>query len=135
MKGVFIFKGEVPGMVYLIRVNPDMDNVRLDYCAFYDPDKNNCSVYEKRPMVCQTYGDPKYNTCPYDGLTEEELSEMISNSPETAKEMHREAKSEPIAYAKEFIIPWVKAWEKAEKENPEYEEWWEGLPAANFIRN
>ena len=134
LKGIHMYKGEVPGMLYLIRVNPNLDNARLEYCAFYDPDKNNCSVYEHRPAVCATYGDPKYNQCPYDGMTEDQLKDLAENHLEEAEQMHRDAISDPIQYTQDYIEPWLKAWEEAKKTNPEYNQWWEKLPTANFIR-
>jgi len=134
MAGVQIYKAEIPGMIYLIRVNPEVDNARLDYCAFYNPDNFNCSVYDKRPIVCQTYGDPKYNECPYDGLKEEELKDLAENEPKKAMTMHKEAKSNYANFTNDIIIPWLKAWEEAKEEHPEYSKWWESLPTANFIR-
>ncbi len=134
LEGIHMFQGEIPGMIYLIRVNPNISEAKLDYCAFYDPDTMGCSVYGKRPIVCQTYGDPEYNECPYDGMTDDEIIELAEKDPETMMQKHADAKSFPEKYYQDFIDPWIKAWEQAKTTNPEYSEWWEKLPQANFIR-
>jgi hypothetical protein len=134
LKGMHIYKGEIPGYVYIIGVNPNIDQAKLDYCSFFDPSKNKCKVYEDRPIVCQTYGDPKFNECPYSNMTNEELTTLAETDYTAAYQKHQNAKNNPINFWKEFIIPYLEAWEKAVDDKEEFIEWWEKLPTANFIR-
>lgn len=133
-----LFKGELPGLVYIIKMDQentkDGDSVHLDYCAFYDIDNRRCSVYHQRPVVCATYGDPEYNECPYQAFANSEpgtLTDFIVNNREVAGQMHKTAVSHPQKFAQDFIIPFVESFEASD---PEYNEWWESLPEANFIR-
>ncbi len=137
MQGKVLFKGEVPGTVYIINRPPEgVDTVSLDWCAFYDEDNQKCSIYEQRPNVCKTYGDPKYNRCPYDEYTEPgELQKLNEENPKLALSLHKTIGSNPEAYLEDYLRPWVEAFEKSKEKNPEYNEFWEGLPTPNFIRD
>jgi len=44
------------------------------YCVFYKDGK--CSIYEDRPTICREYGYNEAIPCPFDGYSNEELSEM-----------------------------------------------------------
>lgn len=139
LKEVVLFKGELPGLIYVINkaqvLEADETNsVKIDYCHFYDTEKKCCSIYDLRPAVCSTYGDPKYNACPYDGMSEDALEELVRRDPEGASAMHKTAGSDPIAFGRDHVIPYVKAFKETVKEHPEYMEVWEKLPQSNFIR-
>ncbi len=137
MEGKILYKGEVPGTVYIINRPPDgVNNIVLDYCAFYSIETKNCSIYDHRPSVCSAYGNPKYNRCPYDEYTEPgELQKLNEDNPELAVSLHGTIGSNPEAYLEDFLKPWVEAFNNSKEENPEYYEFWEELPAPNFIRN
>jgi len=137
LKGKAVFKGEIPGHVYLIEVDADNHEkeITLDYCSFYDKEKENCSVYNRRPSVCRTYGDPKYNSCPFEAFGESPvgtLTEFAMANPEVVGKMHLTAGQHPMEFMEDFIQPFV---ERFLQSNPEYINWWEGLPRANFKRN
>jgi hypothetical protein len=46
------------------------------YCVFYKDGK--CSIYEDRPTICREYGYSEAIPCPFDGYSNEELSNMDS---------------------------------------------------------
>ncbi len=137
LQEIVILKAEMPGLIYILdketTSNPDANNsIGLNYCKFYDTDKNCCDVYEHRPAVCKTYGDPKYNSCPYEGFSANELQELNTRDSELATRMHKTAGNNPEVFGNEFILPFV---ERFLASDPEYIKWWEGLPTANFVRN
>jgi Fe-S-cluster containining protein len=136
MKDRVIFQGEFPGAVYIIdRPEEGVTDVRLDYCTFYDQDNRRCSVYKSRPDICKTYGDPKYNCCPFEDFTEEgSLTKFLIENPNASRILHRDACSDPVAYNRDFVLPFVEGFRESRKENPEWWEWWESLTEANFIR-
>ncbi len=137
MEGKTFFKGEIPGMVYILNRPPkDVSTIVLDYCAFYDTEKKNCSIYDQRPNICKTYGDPKYNSCPYDEYREPgALAKLKETDPELAETLHGTANNNTELYIKDFVTPFVERMKKSEKDNPEYMEFWNSLPTPNFIRN
>ncbi len=134
MKDKAIFQGEIPGTMYVLNRPPEgVDTIKLDYCSFYDPETGRCKIYDQRPSVCSTYGDPKYNDCPYKDYTEPgELTKLKKEDPELAESLHMTSTSYPEAYAKDFIEPFVEAFKISD---PEYMKFWEKLPRPNFIRN
>jgi Fe-S-cluster containining protein len=142
MEGKGIFRAEIPGHVYILAVNPDIteaneeeNTIKLEYCDFFDPEKRNCTIYDKRPIVCETYGDPKYNECPYGEMTPEEVTELARTDWQKAYKMHTNAKSHSDVYMKDFVLPFLEAWKKAEDDKEEFVDWWYKLPTANFKRN
>ncbi len=137
MSGKIILKGEIPGMVYIIHRPPDgVQDIKLDYCAFFDVEKGQCSIYNNRPHVCTTYGNSKYNSCPYEDYTEPgELTKLNRENPELALSLHKTASSNPEAFWEDFLKPYTEAFINTKEKNPEYMEFWEKLPVSNFIRN
>jgi Fe-S-cluster containining protein len=136
---VSIFKGEIPGTVYLIKVKTedidDTNSVNIDYCSMYDEDNRRCSVYDCRPNVCKTYGDPKYASCPYENYKEEgELTDLLVHNKDLAENLHKIAPTNPGVYIQDFVLPWIERFEESKKESHEYYDWWEKLPEPNFIR-
>jgi len=134
LEGKVILKGEIPGMAYIINRPPTgVTKLKLDYCAFYDVEKENCSIYEDRPNICKTYGDPKYNSCPYENYSEPgALTKLLDDDPGLAQSLHVTAVTNEQAYLNDFIDPFVEAFKNSDQE---YMTWWESLPAPNFIRN
>lgn len=138
-EGLALFKGEVPGTMYALRVSKDdvdeTNSVKIEYCSMYDVDNRRCSVYDSRPIVCRTYGDEKYAACPYKEYTGEgDLLELLKRDRDKANALHRIAQTNSIKYLEDFIFPWVKRFEASKETNPEWFEWWENLPEPNFIR-
>ncbi len=136
LEGRTIFKAEFPGGIYIIDKPPeDTPEVEIKYCTFYDQDNRRCSIYENRPAVCKTYGDPKYNCCPFqDFTTEGDLTSFLIKNPGASAAMHKSARSNTGNYLNDFLLPFVEKFMESEKENPEYMEWWRKLPEANFTR-
>lgn len=131
-------KGEVPGMAYIL-IKPskrdlELGETHIDSCAFYDEDNRRCSIYQARPNVCKTFGDPKYATCPYDGLTETDLIELLKMPNKYAEKMHILADSQPENYFVDFILPWSERFNNSKEKNPEWFEWWENLPLVDWTR-
>ncbi len=137
MDGKIFMRGEIPGTVYIINRPPDgVSTIVLDYCAFYDSTAERCTIYKNRPDVCKTYGDPKYSSCPYEDYSAPgELTKLKEEQPDLAETLHISANSNPGIFAEEFINPYVEAFERSQKENPEYMKFWESLPEPNFIRD
>jgi len=134
-ENIALFKGEIVGTLYLIRLDDKTKtSVNLEYCSMYDNDNRRCMVYDSRPNICKTYGDPKYAPCPYDGYKEGELLNLVKSNPKLADEMHRMVGNNPQNYLEDFIKPWAERF-IASKDTEEYYTWWENLPEANFIRN
>jgi hypothetical protein len=94
-------------------------------------ENQKCSVYEHRPNICSTYGDPKYNACPYEGLSDDELVALVDKDPEKALALHKTAFTDPLTYGNDFIMPFVDSFMASD---PEYMTWWEKLPKSNFVR-
>ncbi len=132
MEGKVLFRGEIPGWVYILNKPPEgVRTVGLDYCSFYDADKGRCSIYEQRPAVCKTYGDPKYNECPYEDYAEPgQLTQLKKDNPELSMELHNTAKSDPEAFFDDYVDPFAKALGNSD---PKYMEFWESLTRPNFI--
>ena len=138
MQNLTITKGEQEGTVYLMRINPDDisgNSIVVDYCAMYDQDNRRCSVYNERPVVCKTYGDPKYATCPYtDYRKEGALVDLVKNNKELSERLHTIVPSNPVNLYQDYFKPWGERFQESKKTNPEWFEWWEKLPTANFVR-
>ena len=103
----------------------------MSSCAFYDEDNKRCTIYEARPIVCKTYGDPDYNVCPYQDFKPGELTELVRIDPEKAEQLHKTAASNPARFMHDFVMPYIEAFQNS---NPEYMSFWKSLPHPNFIR-
>jgi Fe-S-cluster containining protein len=140
-RNINIFKGDMPGLVYLISIVADdvdksTNSLSLDYCSMYDVDNRRCLVYNHRPDVCKTYGDQKYASCPYENYTEDgSLTEALMNNKEYIEGLHSTAPSQPLNFLKDYAEPWLERFEHSKIETPEYYEWWQELPELNFIRS
>lgn len=138
LKDKTFVKGDVPGTAYILFRPSEQDlesgETRVDNCVFYDEDNRRCSIYQARPNVCKTFGDPKYASCPYEDLTETDLLELLKMPNNYADKMHALANTQPENYLADFILPWVKRFDESKKKNPEWFEWWENLPVVNWTR-
>ncbi len=133
MEDKVLFQGEIPGTFYILNRPPEgVDTIGLDHCSFYDPDAGRCKIYDQRPSVCKTYGDPKYNDCPYKDYAEPgQITKLLKDDPELADSLHLTANSFPEAYAKDYIEPFLESFQISDSE---YMEFWEKSPRPNFIR-
>jgi len=80
-----VFRGKVTGVVFIA---DETSNTALEKCVFFDEVKGLCRIYNQRPAVCRTYGDSRYNPCPYDGMDEEGLKELHRTDLEKCVELH-----------------------------------------------
>jgi len=134
-----IAKAELPGTVYILRMNPQMtstvegikNSIVIEYCSMYNPVENKCTVEDCKPQVCKSFGDPDYMACPFDGLNDDTLMELVRHEPDFDK-LHQTAETHPEKYLQEFVLPWLKAFDDTKEEHPEYMEWWESLSSPNF---
>ncbi len=134
MEGKILYKGEIPGMVYILNRPPEgVDTIALECCTFYNQIEGKCSIYDLRPTVCKIYGDPKYMECPYKDYTNPgELTELVKTNPDLATSLHTTSNNDIDKFTKDFIDPWI---ERFMNSDPKYLEFWKKLPNPNFIRN